>query len=233
MGINPCRMPFSQNVQRGIMTCLRLLFVLFFPLAIFSSPTNKHYAESLVQHFQKGDFENSLRVLNEWESFAPEQSVKITGMKAAVYLSMGDFQIGKTLMDQFIQELSPEELSDPMMNFILEIYYKTFAKAPAEQVAVQKVTCLCKQEQPTGVKLRYWFGVGQILVGIIAAPFSGGASATLIFSGITTVVDAAGDALDNKANWERDLNDRQQMNSDIQRNSFYGPFNFRLRFEVI
>lgn len=217
------------------MNFFRLLFVLFFPLVIFSSPVNlnKSYAESLVGHFQQGDCKNSLQVLNEWESYAPELTVKITGIKAAVYLSMGDFQTGKTLMDQFIQDLSLEELSDPMMNFVLEIYYKTFVHSLVEVVAVQEIACLCKHEQPTGVKLRYWFGVGQILVGIIAAPFSGGASSTLIFSGIATVVDAAADALDNKASWEKELNDRQRMNPDVQRNSFYGPCNFKLRLSAV
>jgi len=217
------------------MIYLRFLFVLFFPLFIFGSPINlnKSYAESLVHHFQEGDCESSLRILNQWESFAPEQAVKIIGMKAAVYLSMGDFQAGKPLMDQFIQELSPEEISDPMMSFVLGIYYKTFANSSAEEVTAQEIACLCKYEQPTGVKLRYWFGVGQILVGIIAAPLSGGASATLIFSGITTVVDAAADALDNKENWEKELNDRQRLNPDVQRNSFYCPTNFKLRFEVV
>lgn len=217
------------------MIYLRLLFILFFPVVVFGSPIslNKFYAESLVHHFQEGDCENSLRILNEWESFAPEQEVKITGMKAAVYLSMGDFRAGKTLMDQFIQELSPEELSDPMMSFVLGIYHKTFVNSLAERFATQEIAYLCNHEQPTGVKLRYWFGVGQILVGVIAAPFSSGASATLIFSGITTVVDAAADALDNKASWEKELNDRQRMNPDVQRNSFYSPTNFKLRLDVV
>ena len=51
-------------------------------------------------------------------------------------------------------------------------------------------------------------------------------------SGVTLVVDAGADALNNKENWERDLNDRQKMDPDLRRNSFT-PFNFKLRFEPV
>ena len=77
------------------------------------------------------------------------------------------------------------------------------------------------------------FGVGQILVGVLAAPFSAGTSTALILSGTAMVVDAASDALNNKENWERELNDRQRMNPDVQRNSIYSPSNFTPKLEVV
>jgi hypothetical protein len=83
---------------------------------------------------------------------------------------------------------------------------------------------ICKQSQPKGVKLKYWFGVGQIVIGILAIPFSGGASSALILSGTATVVDAASDALNNQENWDRELNERQKIDPDIQNNSFLQPF---------
>ena len=84
------------------------------------------------------------------------------------------------------------------------------------------------------MKLKYWFGVGQILVGVLAAPFSAGTSTALILSGAAMVVDAASDALNNKDNWERELNERQRLNPDIQRNSFfYDSANFHLRSQRI
>jgi hypothetical protein len=103
----------------------------------------------------------------------------------------------------------------------------------AAQNDFTRMAFLCKQEQPGGVKLKYWFGVGQILVGVLAAPFSAGTSTALILSGTAMVVDAASDALNNQENWERELNDRQQMNPDLQKNSFYESSKLNLRPQVI
>jgi hypothetical protein len=215
------------------MRLLKFLVFFLFPLFVFGSSLSNQYAESFIYHFRAEKFPESLQILDEWEVFEPEQKNKIIGMKAAVYLSVGDFERGALLMDQFTRSLSIEELSDPMMKFVLQLYYKAFPSSSIEQISCQGIACLCKLEQPTGVKLKYWFGVGQILVGIVAAPFSVGTSTALILSGAAIVVDAASDALNNKENWERELNDRQRMNPDVQRNSFYGPTNFKLRLEFV
>jgi hypothetical protein len=215
------------------MRWLRMFIFLIFPLCIFASPLSSRYGESFVHSFQQGDFLDSLQILDEWGAFEPEQKSKITGMRAAVYLSVGQIEEGTLLMDQFIHSLSAEELSDPMMTFILQVYYKALPSSSMEQISFTGMARLCKQEQPSGVKLKYWFGVGQILVGVLAAPFSAGTSTALILSGTAMVVDAASDALNNKENWERDLNDRQRMNPDVQRNSFYSPSNFRMKLEVV
>ena len=74
---------------------------------------------------------------------------------------------------------SAEELSDPMMSFVLQVYHKALPASSVEQVGFIGMARLCKQEQPSGVKLKYWFGVGQILVGVLAAPFSAGTSTAL------------------------------------------------------
>lgn len=215
------------------MHLLRMFIFLLFPLFIFASPLSNRYAESFGHFFQQGDFLNSLQILDDWEVFEPEQKSRIMGMRAAVYLSVGKIEEGALLMDQFIHSLSAEELSDPMMNFALEVYYKALPSPSGpslEQISFVGMARLCKQEQPSGVKLKYWFGVGQIFVGVLAAPFSAGTSTALILSGTAMVVDAASDALNNKENWERELNERQRMNPDIQQNSFfYGPPNFNLR----
>ncbi|MGB7979087.1 MAG: hypothetical protein WCF19_08050 [Chlamydiales bacterium] len=120
-----------------------------------------------------------------------------------------------------------------MMSFVLQVYHKALPASSVEQVGFIGMARLCKQEQPSGVKLKYWFGVGQILVGVLAAPFSAGTSTALILSGTAMVVDAASDALNNKENWERELNDRQRMNPDVQRNSIYSPSNFTPKLEVV
>ncbi len=136
-------------------------------------------------------------------------------------------------MDHFIHSLSVEELSDPMMSFVLQVYYKALPASSVEQIGFIGMIRICKQEQPSGVKLKYWFGVGQILVGVLAAPFSAGTSTALILSGTAMIVDAAADALNNKENWESELNDRQRINPDIQRNSFYAPSPFEPRMQVV
>ena len=82
-------------------------------------------------------------------------------MRAAVYFSKGDLEKGSLLMDKFIHSLSDEELLDPMMNFALQIYYKT-RSVSVKPISLKNMAHLCKLEQPSGVKLKYWFGVGQI-----------------------------------------------------------------------
>jgi len=62
------------------MRLLTLFAFWLFPLFIFASPLSSHYAESLLQHFQAGQFSDSLRILDEWETFEPEQGSKIIGM---------------------------------------------------------------------------------------------------------------------------------------------------------
>ena len=124
------------------MGLLRLFAFLPFPLFIFASPLSDRYVESLAHHFQECRFSESLRILDEWEVFEPEQGNKIMGMRAAVYLSVGDFEKSTMFMDQFIHSLSAEELSDPMMNFILQIYYKAFPGSSIEQVSFGEIARL-------------------------------------------------------------------------------------------
>lgn len=215
------------------MSFVKLIPFLLFPLFICASSLSTHYADSLMQRFQEGNFSESLHILEEWETFEPELSNKINGMRAAVYLSVGNFEKGRVFMDQFIQSLSPEECLDPLLGFVLELYYKAFPVFPIECVGVGGMVRLCHQEQPAGVKLKYWFGVGQVLVGILAAPFSAGTSLALVLSGAAMVVDASADALNNKESWERELNERQRTNPDVQRNSFfYNHFNEYRRCRV-
>ncbi len=212
---------------------LRLFIFLPFPLFIFASPLSSRYAESFIHYFQEERFLESLQTLDEWETFEPEQKSKITGMRAAVYLSKGDLEKGSLLIDKFIHSLSNEELLDPMMNFALQIYYKT-RSVSVKPISLKNMAHLCKLEQPSGVKLKYWFGIGQILVGVLAAPFSAGTSTALILSGSAIVVDAASDALNNKENWEKELNERQRMNPYIHKNSFfYDLSDFNLRLQII
>jgi len=132
------------------MIFLRVFFLLYFPLFLFASPLSDQYAESFMDHFQKGDFSESMRLLDEWKMMDPIHEGRIVGMKAAVYLATGDFEKSKILMNRFIQGLSFEELSDPTMNFVLQFYYKIFSDSSFGLLDFQKIGHLCKQDQLTG-----------------------------------------------------------------------------------
>jgi hypothetical protein len=79
------------------MRLLKLLAFFLFPLFVFGSPLSSQYVESFIYHFQAEEFPESLQILDDWEVFEPEQKSKIIGMKAAVYLSTGDFERGSLI----------------------------------------------------------------------------------------------------------------------------------------
>jgi len=219
MGWRSCRLYFSENLCWNNMNISKFFFILFFPVLAFAS-LDDYYAQSFVDHFRERRFNESLELLEHWETSQPSHRDRILGMKAAVYLAMGDLEKSRTFMDECIQNLELENISDPLLNDIFQMYYRALENTPEDLPAPNGLARLCKHEQPKGIKLKYWFGVGQILVGMLALPFSAGTSTALILSGAAMVVDAASDALTNKENWERDLNERQRINPDFQNNSF-------------
>jgi hypothetical protein len=201
------------------MNFFRYFFILIVPVFAFASFEDSYF-QSFICNFQEKKFDESLEILDYLERTQPTRRDRILGMKGAVYLAMGELEKSRMFMDECIQNLMTENVSDPLLDYIFQVYYKALEGSPENFPVFNGVALLCKQEQPSGVKLKYWFGIGQILVGILAAPFSGGASMTLVVSGVVTVVDAASDALNNTENWERELNDRQRINPDFQNNSF-------------
>jgi hypothetical protein len=98
------------------MNLLSLFSFLAFPLCIFASSLSSRYAESLVHNFHEGKFVESLQLLDEWEILEPKKINRITGIKAAVYFSIGEHEKGKRLMEQFILGVALEELSEPRVN---------------------------------------------------------------------------------------------------------------------
>lgn len=211
-------------------------FTLIFPMLVFAS-SEDYYVQSFVDRFQEKEFNKSLQILDHWEISQPFHKSRIGGMKAAVYLAMGDIEKSKYFMSEFIEDMKNSGISDPSLDYVIQLYKKVVEMSVEEEQTPNVFTHLCKSdkskcEQPTGVKLKYWFGVAQILAGIIAAPFSAGASGALILSGTAMTIDAAADALDNKADFERNLNERQRIDPDIQKNSFLNdgpPFLVDLR----
>lgn len=100
-----------------------------------------------------------------------EETCKINGMRAAIFLCTGDFEKGSLFMNKFAQNLSAEELSNPMMNFGVRLYENAFSASLIEPVIFEEIPCLCKRELTTGMKLKYGVGVGQVLADILVAPF--------------------------------------------------------------
>ncbi|MBI3258995.1 MAG: hypothetical protein HYZ54_05935, partial [Ignavibacteriae bacterium] len=86
-------------------------------------------------------------------------------------------------------------------------------------------------KQPKGVRFKYWLGISQIVGGCILMPFNPAAGSALILSGTATTGDAVSDALNNKENWEKDLNDRQRIGPDktFNRQSSFKTCPFTLR----
>ena len=74
------------------------------------------------------------------------------------------------------------------------------------------------------MKVKYWFGIAQIVAACFVAPFNPPAAGALALSGINTTAQAAGEALDNKEQWKQNLNERQRMTPNNvppkQRNSY-------------
>jgi hypothetical protein len=219
VGRSTRRLHFSENVWWNVVNIFTYFLGLVFPIFAFAS-FDDYYAQSFSDHFREKKFNESLQLLDRWEISAPSHKDRILGMRAAVYLAMGDLENSRMFMDECIRNLGVEGASDPLLCSILQMYYKVLENPTGDLSAPNGSVRSCKHEQPKGVKLKYWFGVGQILVGVLALPFSAGTSAALILSGTATLVDAAADALNNEEAWENKLNERQRINPDIQENSF-------------
>ncbi len=211
------------------MNLFKCIFVLLSPMFAFASPDN-YYAQPFADSFREGRFNESLQLLERWEASQPSHRDRILGIKAAVYLAMGDLEKSRVLMEECVQNLGIENIADPVLRDIFLMYYKALESPeqniPNSAIGLQftssqnRLVFPCKHEQPIGLKFKYWFGVGQILAGVLAAPFSAGTSLSLILSGTAIVADAAADALNNKENWERELDDRRRIDPDVQNNSF-------------
>jgi hypothetical protein len=127
-------------------------------------------------------------------------------MRAAVYLSLGELETSKCYMNECLNGLEAEGLDQSSLQRIANIFIQAIHFPSQDQITF----CSEKFEQPTGVKIKYCLGVGQIIAGILAIPFSGGISSGLIFSGTSMTIDAVATAIDNKEAWERSLDERRR-----------------------
>lgn len=185
------------------------------------------------------DIEGCHHVLDEWESYEPQASPTIHGLRATVVLMEGDVIKSKLMMEEALASLEGTTLSSESADTIRGFYTQAlhFASYDEDLELVSylggssAMVVLCKGKQPKGVKVKYWFGIAQIVAAVVVAPFNPPAAGALALSGLNTTIQAAGDAMDNKEEWERNLNDRQHMGPDsmppVQRSSLMPsiPFN--------
>ncbi|EKE08347.1 MAG: hypothetical protein ACD_17C00217G0001 [uncultured bacterium] len=197
--------------------------LMLFPLFAFSFPIDEYFAETLSHKIQYRDFQGGLAIIEAWEQMHPDLGNRVLAMKASIYLSQGDLEKGGYYMSHFINCLSEMEKNEPLMAFVINSYHKGVLCTIFSFIENQATANLCGVEQPPGVKVRFWLGLGQILAGLALMPFNPPAGITLIGVGAPMLIDASCDALDNKAECERNLRERQNMNGEVQKNSNFLP----------
>lgn len=198
-----------------------LFLSLVSPFCIFSGES-ENYLNEVSFFINNGNIPECLRVISDWEITSPQDQHQIDGIKGSVYISIGDLEGGMGLMAKFIEDLSVEERNDPLINSMIGCYYNGVAVGLTLNTDGMNNYQQCRYKQPTGVKVRYWCGLGQVLTGMLVTPFNPAAGSALIASGSAMLFDASCDALDNKDRWKRELQERQRTNPDYQMNSFFG-----------
>lgn len=207
------------------MKSFKWLLTLFLPSFIFCC-TEIEYTTVFAENFRGRDFEKCLEILDEWERTGPSCIGEILGMKAAIYLSLGDLEKSKDFMDRSLECLDSEKFRDSFFSRVIQMYYKALgmgqeAASFFNGLMLSSVDDPSKFTQPKGVKLRFWFAVGQMLSGLLIAPINPAVGGSLIFSGAVSFVDVAADAIDNKDEWEKGLNERQRINPNINQGSLF------------
>lgn len=181
---------------------------------------HEDYSELFAQYFWEENFDKCEEVLSDWERYHELDTGKFNILKASLLLFKGEIEEGKDLLEKTLNTIHSPYLSDSMKNIIK----KMIEQAPLLSVFTKDTdsphVMLCKRKQPKGVSFRYWFGVGQVLVGCAIAPFNPAAGVGLIVTGVGTVVHAGADCLDNMEEWEKEFQNRQRMG---KRNISYIP----------
>jgi len=143
------------------MRLLKALLVVF-PLFAFSCSIDEYFAETLSNKIQYKDFLGGLEIIEAWELMHPDLGNRVLAMKASIYLSQGDLEKGGHYMSHFINSLSEMEKNEPLMAFVINSYHKRALYTGFSAIGNQATANLCSVEQPSGVKVRFWLGLGQL-----------------------------------------------------------------------
>lgn len=195
----------------------KIFFLMLLPFLLFGRANDDIFtifAKSLTEK----NVEECHQVLDEWQSYEPTMGPTILALRASVLLLEGNIILSAKMMDEALSTLERTTLPIEAAEMIRNLYRQTLNFMSFDEMSASPCglfgapILLCKVEQPTGVKLQYWFGVAQILTACVVAPFNPPVAGALALSGITTTIQASAQALDNKNEWERNLNERQRAN---------------------
>jgi hypothetical protein len=147
-------------------------FIFILPLFAFASSSSNPYAECFIYNFRESNFTQSSRLLDEWEFMEPAEKNKINGLRAAIFLAAGALDEGALFIGKFAQNLSAEELANPMINFVIRLYEHVFSVSLLESAFLHEIPCLCEREKNEETKLKCAIGIAKILADFLANPLA-------------------------------------------------------------
>ena len=196
-----------------------IMIILFSPLVLFGDMSEK-FSETFAQKLRLQNVKECSNLLDEWEVCEPHRLDTIQGLRACVVLLEGNIIQSIQMMEEALPNLEKKSLSPETADIIRNLYDKAMnfvfcdEELSSSQVSSRALMLLCRQTQLKGVKIKYWFGIAQIIAACVVAPFTPPAAGALALSGINITVQAAGEALDNMEQWEKALNRRQRIAPD-------------------
>lgn len=187
---------------------MKYLFLFFLFPFFLSAEINQDFSEAFSKYMFEQDFDRCDEILFEWKLYntLPHSSYEM--LKACLCFARGEIEEGKRIFHKNIEAI-PDSFLDFLINLI-ENDPPEFSEI-TEVCSFNGFTHLCKKTQPRRIKVVYWLGVTKIVAGCIAMPFNPTVGMNLIGAGITAVTVVSAEALDNKDEWEKNLNDRQKM----------------------
>lgn len=195
-----------------------IMIVFIFPL-VLCADINKEYSELFSKKLKVLDIIDCKNVLDDWERNVPLMHITIEGLRACLVLVEGNIWKSYSMMEDVLTELEGNHFSTEIADSIRDLYMKAWNFFSSEKSLISFTheyaqILLCKNNQPKGVKVKYWFGVAQLVAACLVAPFNPPTAAALALSGLNTTAQAVGEALDNKDEWERNLTNRQRINPE-------------------
>lgn len=196
-----------------------LFLILCFPFFLMAD-INEEYSELFSSYLSEENFDKCEEILDAWEGYRETEPGQITALRASLLLCEGEIEEGKSLLEKALNNIPDSCLSDSMKSVIKKMIEQSPSLPLASKGISSPHIILCKRKQPKGVSFRYWFGVAQVVVGCVVAPFNPAVGGGLIATGIGTVVNAGADCMDNMEKWEKEAQERQRMGTE---NTSYVP----------
>lgn len=207
---------FRIAIEKILMKKLILsFFMVFSPFIVCASSFSndlESYANDFAECLKTQSTLEGWTILKEWEKEHPENFASIKGLSSVLHLLEGDLFLSISLMKEAQEELYNEGFPPNLLNMINELY--THLEKDSILFSYEndnQTITLCGGTQPRGVKFKFWIGVAQITGGCLLMPISPVAGVALIGAGAGCVIDATASALDNKEQWENELNQRQRI----------------------